>query len=443
MTGVEPLLETGEWAQVPDYGQVWYPPVAAGWVPYRSGHWAWASPWGWTWVDAAPWGFAPFHYGRWVEAGGRWGWIPAGAGGGEYGRPVYAPALVNWVGVAAGAAVGLAAGLAIGAAVGWIPLGPRETVPSLVSRQPRLFRPGQPRQRHEYHQHHQCHERQQFRQSRRRQLWHAVRGRRWSAPRRPMGGHDAADAGRRPTGNPGAGPADPGDPRGHPRRGAPVVACAGSSRQRRTAGCAGSRRARAQRRGRNPAAVARAGRRIVRYVAPQTGQPAAGATLHQTLPALATPGAGRPPPTTAAPPAGTDLSATHPPGPTPGNLSARPFSVTPGAPASVSTAPGPSITRPAQGAGTNEHSRQRATAPAGTGQPPPRPSTPPPQPYVAPPRTALPTVHTPTQTFQPERRVTPNFQPPPQRSAPPPQPPPPQHNEGSQRHACPAGHTHC
>ncbi len=122
MTGSEPLLATGEWAQEPEAGPVWYPPVAQDWVPYRDGRWVWVSPWGWTWVDAAPWGFAPFHYGRWARYHGRWGWVPGVEPGPYYGPPVYAPALVNWVDVAAGAAVGLA----IGAAVGWIPLGPRE-----------------------------------------------------------------------------------------------------------------------------------------------------------------------------------------------------------------------------------------------------------------------------------------------------------------------------
>ncbi len=126
MTGSEALEETGEWAPTPDYGQVWYPPVDPGWVPYRNGHWAWVAPWGWTWVDDAPWGFAPFHYGRWIDSGGRWGWTPVipSAPFGE--EPVYAPALVSWADVAAGAAVGVVGGLAIGAAVGWIPLGPRE-----------------------------------------------------------------------------------------------------------------------------------------------------------------------------------------------------------------------------------------------------------------------------------------------------------------------------
>mgnify|MGYP006969297544 CR=1 FL=1 len=67
------------------------------WAPYTTGRWAWVAPWGWTWVDVAPWGFAPFHYGRWVPRGPYWAWSP-----GRYvARPVYAPALVGWVGGAA------------------------------------------------------------------------------------------------------------------------------------------------------------------------------------------------------------------------------------------------------------------------------------------------------------------------------------------------------
>src|SRR4029453_15692065 len=65
-----------------------------GWAPYRSGQWRWVRPWGWTWVDQAPWGYAPFHYGRWVTIGNRWCWWP----GGYYARPIWAPALVGFVG---------------------------------------------------------------------------------------------------------------------------------------------------------------------------------------------------------------------------------------------------------------------------------------------------------------------------------------------------------
>jgi len=132
MTGGDELEDVGEWSATPQYGTVWYPPVQRDWVPYRHGHWAYVAPWGWTWVDDASWGFAPSHYGRWVEVNDRWGWIPGsepppGGGVAVYDeRPVYAPAMVSFVDVAAGAAVGVAAGLALGAAVGWIPLGPRE-----------------------------------------------------------------------------------------------------------------------------------------------------------------------------------------------------------------------------------------------------------------------------------------------------------------------------
>ena len=122
MTGYEAIADTGAWEQAPDYGPVWYPPVARDWVPYRQGRWSWVAPWGWTWVDDAPWGFAPSHYGRWVEINDRWAWTPQDRGASYHGRPVYAPALVTFVGVAAGVALGV--GLAH--SVGWIPLGPRE-----------------------------------------------------------------------------------------------------------------------------------------------------------------------------------------------------------------------------------------------------------------------------------------------------------------------------
>jgi hypothetical protein len=119
MPGAGELDQYGSWRDDPQYGHVWVPTsVEAGWAPYRNGHWASVAPWGWTWVDDAPWGFAPFHYGRWVEAGGGWAWIP----GEVTVHPVYAPALVAWVGDP-GALIG---GGGVGVSVGWIPLGPRE-----------------------------------------------------------------------------------------------------------------------------------------------------------------------------------------------------------------------------------------------------------------------------------------------------------------------------
>ncbi len=109
MVGYQDLDANGVWRNEPGYGWVWAPRVRAGWAPYHEGHWAYVAPWGWTWIDDAPWGFAPFHYGRWAYLGGAWVWAP----GAVVARPVYAPALVAFVG---GGAFGVA----------WFPLGPRE-----------------------------------------------------------------------------------------------------------------------------------------------------------------------------------------------------------------------------------------------------------------------------------------------------------------------------
>ena len=129
MTGYEDLDDYGHWHYVANYGPVWTPTgVAAGWAPYRFGHWVWIDPWGWTWVEDEPWGFAPFHYGRWAFVEDSWCWVP----GPVVVRPVYAPALVAFVG-GGGFDVALAVG---GAGVAWFPLGPREVYvpPYRVSR---------------------------------------------------------------------------------------------------------------------------------------------------------------------------------------------------------------------------------------------------------------------------------------------------------------------
>ena len=120
VVGYEDLDDQGTWSATPPYGYVWYPRgLEPGWAPYQTGHWAYVPPWGYTWVDDQAWGFAPFHYGRWIWNGTAWGWVPAPppAPGAVYVRPVYAPALVAWVGT--------------GATVAWFALGPREVfVPS-------------------------------------------------------------------------------------------------------------------------------------------------------------------------------------------------------------------------------------------------------------------------------------------------------------------------
>jgi hypothetical protein len=117
MTGYEDLDGYGTWNYVAGYGQAWRPTgVASGWVPYRYGNWAWVAQWGWTWVEEEPWGFAPFHYGRWAFAGNGWVWVP----GPSMVRPVYAPALVGWVGGSPNFH------FSAGAGVGWFPLAPGE-----------------------------------------------------------------------------------------------------------------------------------------------------------------------------------------------------------------------------------------------------------------------------------------------------------------------------
>ena len=116
MIGYEDLDQYGTWRKVPTYGNVWVPRrVAADWAPYRDGHWSWVEPWGWTWIDDQPWGFAPSHYGRWARIDTGWAWVPGPATV----RPVYAPALVAFVGGDTVRSSG-------GNAVAWFPLGPRD-----------------------------------------------------------------------------------------------------------------------------------------------------------------------------------------------------------------------------------------------------------------------------------------------------------------------------
>jgi hypothetical protein len=117
MTGYEDLDEYGDWGYVAGYGPCWHPrAVVAGWAPYRFGHWVYVGPWGWTWVEDEPWGFAPFHYGRWAFVNNGWFWVP----GPVVVRPVWAPALVAFVGGGPGFH------FSAGVGVGWFPLAPGE-----------------------------------------------------------------------------------------------------------------------------------------------------------------------------------------------------------------------------------------------------------------------------------------------------------------------------
>jgi len=122
--GYQQLDNYGDWESDPVYGTVWVPHVTVqDWAPYRVGHWASIAPWGWTWIDDEPWGFAPFHYGRWAQRGARWCWVP----GASAAHPVYAPALVGFVGGSVG---GVNFAITVGGAtqpgVAWFPLAPGE-----------------------------------------------------------------------------------------------------------------------------------------------------------------------------------------------------------------------------------------------------------------------------------------------------------------------------
>ncbi len=132
--GYQDLTNYGTWQNETEYGPMWFPTaVPVGWAPYRYGHWAWIAPWGWTWIDNAPWGFAPFHYGRWAYIGNRWGWVP----GPLAMRPVYAPALVAFVGGFGG---GIGWNVGVGGPVGWYPLWPGAVFVPWYRCGPRYFR---------------------------------------------------------------------------------------------------------------------------------------------------------------------------------------------------------------------------------------------------------------------------------------------------------------
>ena len=127
IVGYQQLDAYGDWQNETAFGAVWYPRrVDADWAPYREGSWVNVAPWGLTWIDSAPWGFAPSHYGRWARIGARWGWVP----GQPQVRPVYAPALVGFIGGGPRpGTLGVQGGLPIGngrSGVGWFPLAPGE-----------------------------------------------------------------------------------------------------------------------------------------------------------------------------------------------------------------------------------------------------------------------------------------------------------------------------
>jgi len=118
--GYEDLDEYGEWRSVPDYGPCGFRDMSqrAG-LPTASD-----IGYGSRLGDGPGWKMNPgvraLHYGRWAEVSEGWCWVP----GPVVVRPVYAPALVAFVG---GPRFNLSISVGGGGGgVAWFPLGPRE-----------------------------------------------------------------------------------------------------------------------------------------------------------------------------------------------------------------------------------------------------------------------------------------------------------------------------
>ena len=121
--GSEALDAYGHWVNIPDYGRVWSPAVAAGWVPYRAGRWLWEPYWGWTWISYEPWGWAPYHYGRWLFYRSSWMWWPGPVEDRDGYRPAWAPAYVSFFGLRGHKDGSLDFGFE---SMGWLPIGPSD-----------------------------------------------------------------------------------------------------------------------------------------------------------------------------------------------------------------------------------------------------------------------------------------------------------------------------
>lgn len=137
LTGADELDAHGRWESSSEFGPLWLPVrVAVDWAPYRYGRWTWHRHWGWTWVDDLPWGYATSHYGRWVYWRNRWCWAPGPV---RVARPVFAPALVGWVG-SGHVQVGIQIGGRAAPPVAWYPLAPYEVYKPWYRHSPQYVR---------------------------------------------------------------------------------------------------------------------------------------------------------------------------------------------------------------------------------------------------------------------------------------------------------------
>lgn len=71
------LGEYGSWYNVPPFGPVWQPYVAADWRPYLYGRWLYTTQYGPMWEGYEPWAWIGYHYGNWVfTRSNGWVWVP-------------------------------------------------------------------------------------------------------------------------------------------------------------------------------------------------------------------------------------------------------------------------------------------------------------------------------------------------------------------------------
>ncbi|MBK7142468.1 MAG: hypothetical protein IPH75_10345 [bacterium] len=81
------LNEWGGWTVHAQFGEVWYPYVNSGWVPFTYGNWVWTDR-GWLWSSYEPYGWLVYHYGNWYyDPAIGWFWVPGNS---------WSPATVVW-----------------------------------------------------------------------------------------------------------------------------------------------------------------------------------------------------------------------------------------------------------------------------------------------------------------------------------------------------------
>ncbi len=84
------LDAAGAWIDTAEFGAVWKPKTAEGWVPFRDGRWRWFDGVGYVWIPRESWGWLAYHSGRWLNQPSLgWIWVPGQSG--------FHPGAVYWM----------------------------------------------------------------------------------------------------------------------------------------------------------------------------------------------------------------------------------------------------------------------------------------------------------------------------------------------------------